>query len=193
MADYSQFAEEASPEQTNQLGRLCAQADALATEIKQIELKLKEKVEQKRVVVETNIPELMQAMNCKEIVTADGLRVELREEVRASFPSRDKAPEKREEAFRWLTENGHVDLIKHNLTLKFTKGEREVADKIVAILKEARTEDDKPFQLNMDRDDSVHPQTLLAFLRERLREGDEIPLDKFGAFVQKFAKITRDK
>ena len=36
---------------------------------------------------------------------------------------------------------------------------------------------------------NVHPSTLAAFVREKLREGEELPLDLFGVHRQRIAKI----
>jgi hypothetical protein len=39
----------------------------------------------------------------------------------------------------------------------------------------------------------VHPQTLIAHVKERLRNGDEIPLDVLGLYAGRVAKIKAPK
>ena len=38
--------------------------------------------------------------------------------------------------------------------------------------------------------ESVHPQTLAAFAREKLKAGEEVPLDLLGLYAGRQAKVT---
>jgi hypothetical protein len=42
-------------------------------------------------------------------------------------------------------------------------------------------------------DENVHTQTLLAFVREKVRNGDDIDFDALGIYTGKVAKITEVK
>lgn len=185
MSDYSDFQEEASPEQLVQLKNLCAEADKADRLVDKLEADLEAAKKQKRELTENLIPQLMQDIHLKQIVTDTGLVVKLKEEVRASFPSRDKNPEKREAAFNWLVQNNHDAIIKHKVEFKFEKGQRGDADKLVAAFRELG------IQSSMKRDDDVHHMTLVAFLKEQLKNGESPPLEMFGAYVQKYVKIER--
>lgn len=184
--DYSGHDEIVPPEKLTQLNGLADQLDKVDREVVELEAKLKEREEARRILSEKDIPDLMLEIGLKSITTMSGLEIDLREEVRCSFPPKTK-PEKRKEAYDWLINNHHEGLIKHNVEMKFPRGQRDQADKIVEILEHCG------IPVNIEREDTVHHQTLLAFLRERIREGEEIPMETFGAWVQKFAKIKRSK
>lgn len=183
--DYSEHQETQSPEDLQRLNAMVDQLDAAELITEQLEIQLKEAKARASVIRENDIPELMQSIGLKEIVTAKGLKVSIREEVRASFFAKD--PSLREPAYAWLRENHHDGLIKSKVELQFNREQEELCAKVVEHLKAMGV------PLNMSQKKEIHPQTLLAFLREQLREGVGVPLEKFGAFVQKFAKIDRPK
>lgn len=181
--DYSDHEETASPDQLATLHQLAGQLDLVDLEIEQLEEQLKEAGKRAQQLRDNDLPELMLAIGMKEFTTTGGVRFKLREEVRASFFAKD--PLKREPAFEWLKANGHDGLIKNTVTASFGKGQEKFADAFMEFVKEF----DGPKNIAQKKD--INHQTMLAFLRERLREGEAVPLEKFGAFVQKFVKIER--
>jgi hypothetical protein len=204
--DYGDVREEATPDQMQQLSKL---ADALALaeqDVERREADLKAAQERYRKLREDDVPSLLESIGLKAVKTANGLCVELREEVRATFP-KDEA--RREVAFAWLKEHGHMGLVKHEISMKFGREQRAVADAVAMLLAplntakalkalgmEADTADQVAFTMMSvarNRTDSIHHQTLCAFLREQLRQGemshDDIKV--FGAFIQKFADVER--
>jgi hypothetical protein len=183
--DYSGYEETAAPEQLQQLNNLATMLEAAELEAEELELKYKEAEKRATQLREQDIPSLMQSIGMKKIVTAAGLEIELREEVRASFFAKDKL--KREPAFAWLRDHNHDGLIKNTVTASFGKDQAKLADRFAAFVKTF----DAPIDLVQQRD--INHQTMLAFLREQLREGHEVPLPLFGAMVQTFAKLTRSK
>lgn len=184
MHDYSGHEEIAAPEQQEQLNNLAGQLDQVQLEIEEIEARLKEVNEKRRRLRENDIPELMQSMGIKLIVTTSGLKIQLREEVRASFP---KDHTKREAAFDWLREHNHDGLIKQSFVIQFSRDQEKLAEKF------RRDLEKRKIPLNIDHKKDLNHQTMLAFLREQQREGEDVPLPLFGAFVQKFADVSRDK
>jgi hypothetical protein len=181
--DYSDHEEKVAPDQLALLGDLVIQLKTAVDELNDQETRLKAQQDKVKHLREKAIPELMQSIGLKDIKTLAGLRVKLREEVRASLP---KDGDRRKEAFEWLRTHGHEGLVKHEI-LKFNKEQRALADKIFQVIEKAT----KGTPLNFNRKDDIHHQTLCAFLREQLREGkmsnDELPL--FGAFIQTFAEV----
>lgn len=182
--DYSGHEEKIAPDQLILLNTLADNLDKAELEAEALEEQLKAVQEKARAIRENDLPELMQAIGLKEITTANGLNVQLKEEIRASFFAKD--PTKREPAFSWLKDNNHDGLIKNMVSVTFPKGQEAVADEVVRMLKEREGS-----PLNVERKRDINHQTMLAFLRERLREGEEVPLPLFGAFIQKFAKVSR--
>lgn len=121
------------------------------------------------------LPGAMDEVGLEEARLLDGSRISIEKKVRASIP----VP-RRPEAYAWLRERGH-DIVKNEVVTSFGKGEESGAEGLLAEL-QARG-------LVVAREESVHPSTLGAFVREQLREGAEIPLDLFGVFEYREAKI----
>lgn len=123
------------------------------------------------------IPSLMSEMGTERI-DVDGVAVTIKPIVHASIPD-----ERKQEAFTWLRENGHEDIIKNDVVLSFGKGQDNVVKSLIADLGE------KGFR--PDHKVHVHPMTLKAFVREQMEKGAAINLDLFGAYVLNTAEIRR--
>jgi hypothetical protein len=123
------------------------------------------------------IPGLMAEMGTERI-DVDGVAVTVKPIVHASI-----SEEKREDAFRWLRENGHEDIIKNDVVLSFGKGQDNV---VKSLISELRDEGYSP-----EHKVHVHPMTLKAFIREQLEKGTPINLDLFSAYVLNTAEIRR--
>ena len=143
---------------------------------KETELKeLKRKVE---LVSGEVIPTLMQEMNISTLKLADGTSVEVKPVYGASI-----LVAKREEAFKWLRENGLGDLIKNEVIVSFGRNED---DKAIAYANFAQGQGYQPAQKL-----KVEPMTLKALVRERLESGQEMPFELFNVFSGNKTKITR--
>ena len=75
------------------------------------------------------------------------------------------------------------DLIKNQLSASFGRGEDDKAEDF----KHKVSELGLPVQQKV----WVEPMTLKAFARERIANGDELPMDKFGVFVGSKTKLTK--
>src|SRR3990167_5203131 len=181
--DYSGEEEVPAPDQLQLLGALVDKLGGAEAEVERLELMLKEAEAAARNLRETDIPELMQSIGLKELVTESGLKVKLREEVRVSFFS--KEPEKREPAYAWLAANHHDGLIKNKVEMQFGKEQGELAEQVMTYLRLFGT------PLNVTRKKEINHMTLVAFLKEQIREGLEVPLPLFNGYIQKFAKVDR--
>lgn len=123
------------------------------------------------------IPALMAEMGTERI-DVDGVAVTVKPIVHASIPE-----ERRDEAYAWLRENGHEDIIKNDVVLSFGKGQDNV---VKALIDDLRGDGFKP-----EHKVHVHPMTLKAFVREQLEKGTNMNLDLFGAYVLNTAEIRR--
>ena len=145
---------------------------------KETELKeLKRKVE---LVSGEVIPTLMQEMNISTLKLADGTSVEVKPIYGASI-----LVAKREEAFKWLRDNGLGDLIKNDVTVTFGMSEDIKASDYAGLAKRQGYE---PVQKV-----SVHTGTLKALVRERIESGKEIPTELFNVFAGNQTKVKRNK
>ena len=143
---------------------------------KEEELKeLKRKVE---LVSGEVIPTMMQEMNISTLKLADGTSVEVKPVYGASIPVA-----KKEEAFKWLRDNGLGDLIKNEVTVAFGRNEDDKATQYASL---AQGQGYQPVQKF-----KVEPMTLKALVRERVESGQDMPSDLFNLFAGSRTKITR--
>lgn len=178
---------EAAPtpeEALNRLHRLVLLAVASEKRMEDLQAQLVAEGTVHRTILERELPQLMQQARLKKTTLEDGTQLTLKEDVYASI-----AGERQGEAFRWLNENGHGDLIKNELKCNFGKGEEQMAIEAEALLRQH-------FQgLEPERKQSVHPQTLRAFVREQIQGGKQVPMETFGVgFVTKVTyKLPKQK
>ena len=133
--------------------------------------------------VETNlseqtIPNLMQQAGLSLLKLADGSSVEVKPFYSARIPA-----SKSDEAFDWLRENGHGDLIKNQVSLEFGMKQDNEAKSIIEELKAKG--------LPVKQKTSVHPSSLRGFVREQIQDlGKDVPAELFGTYVANKTKIT---
>lgn len=133
-------------------------------------------------LAEKQLPECLERLKLESVTTSGGLKVVLDKKIRANLP---KDPEKQARAFRWLEEHGHDNLIKREFKILFGKEDLKWAKKFEGDLKKRK----RP--LDCSRKETIHHGTLASFITEQLEAGVNVPMDAFGAFHQKRAKITR--
>ena len=161
-----------------EMSDLCAEQAAIEDEIKQLEEQLKAKSKAARKLSQEIIPAKMQELGLESLTLKDGSAVKVKQLVQASIPVRY-----REDAFNWLRDNGHGDLIKNQVSATFGKGEDQSANEFIDNINSLGYEHTQKVW--------VEPMTLKAFVREQINEGTELPMDKFGVFVGAETKISK--
>lgn len=144
----------------------------LANEIAVTEERLEDLKEKYKAVSEYELPDAMAAIEMKELVLADGSKIKVEPYYGASITKENQVA-----AFNWLNENGFGSLIKHEITISFSKGEEKLVQAVKSMLETARLAgrfSDKA---------TVHPSTLKAFVREQMEDGAPIPHDLLGVHV----------
>ena len=167
--------------QTNEVKALSDQVLSLRDledRIKQKEIELKKLKKDSEIISGEVIPTMMTEMNISTLKLADGSAVEVKPIYGASI-----SPDKKEEAFNWLRNNGLGDLIKNEVTVSFGRNEDNKASQY-AILAQGRGY--QPIQKL-----KVEPMTLKALVRERVESGKDMPSDLFNVFAGNRTKITR--
>lgn len=159
-----------------QLSLLAEQQAKAAAEVARLEAELTAARESLRDYAERQVPDMMDQVGMAEFKTASGLKIKIEETIRASIP-KASAPS----AFAWLREHGHAAMIKRVISVALGKGEEERAQKLHDML-------DSEFEV--DDAQNVHPSTLSAFVREKLRDGEDVPLDLFGVFRSRVSKLS---
>jgi len=125
---------------------------------------------------EQTIPDLMHRAGVSLIKLKDGSSVEVKPFYSARIPV-----SRTEEAFTWLRDNGHGDLIKNNVLLTFGRTQDNEAKSLVADLREKGH--------NVKQTEKVEPMTLKAFVKEQIQEGKDVPSEVFGVYVASKTKI----
>lgn len=129
-------------------------------------------------ISEREIPDLMDKAEMTEYTTKDGIKIKISEKVRGSIPKATEA-----QAFAWLTENKHDDLIKREFKIGFGKNEEAWAKKFLADLQKRK----RPLAFELKR--TVHASTLASFVKGQLESGVDFPMDIFGVFRQRASTI----
>lgn len=167
--------------QLKTLGALIARAENLNAEIDSITKVLADRWMQFRDVTEHQIPELMESAQLKKTLSNSGKTVELATDVKANISEENK-----EAAFAWLRSNNEEAIIKNIIEIKLGRGQDNIAGEIMSYVKET-------WGVEAERKESVHWQTLVAWLRRKLEDGADLPVEPvnlFGLFVQRIAKIS---
>tara|TARA_R100001132_G_C3248986_1_gene76873 strand:- start:56 stop:619 length:564 start_codon:yes stop_codon:yes gene_type:complete len=162
------------------LGRISSlsnQVIDLDREISEQETTLKSMKEKRRQLTEDLIPAVMTEYGVAEVTLANGGKVSVKKFYSCTIPG-----DRTEEAFGWLRDHGHEGLIKHRLTIDFTR------DKDDQALRIKRELEDKG--LYPGDKEWVEPSTLRGFAREQIESGGDIPPDGcFNLFIGERATI----
>ena len=158
----------------------CVRLKQKEDELVNLEEQVKNKKEEIDEISSRIIPELLAEQGLSAIKLADGSNVSVKKEFRCTLP---KDETKREQAYKWLRDQGLGDIIKNNIFVTFGKGE-----------------DDKAKQLlNLAAENGFDPQQksdaawnkLTALFQERVESGLDMPSDIFNTWIKDKTKITR--
>ena len=158
----------------------CIRLKQKEDEIAELEDKLKAKKEEADNISSNVIPELLAEQGLSEIKLADGSKVSVRKEFRASLKLDEIA---REGAYQWLRDQGLGDIIKNNVSVTFGKGEYDKAKQLLDLAAE------NGFQPQQKSDAAWN--TLTALYQERVESGLDMPSDVFNTWIKDKTKITR--
>jgi hypothetical protein len=178
MKGYEAYQDDAAS--SSDLAALATFADELSDaelEVARIEDELKKAKGKAAELADRTIPELMDQFGMKTFTTTSGLKIDVRRTIRASIPAANKV-----KAMAWLDDNGHSGLIKRNILVAFDRESQDAAHELKDSL-------GQQFE-NVKEEMKVEPSTLRAFIGEQLKAGEEVPLELFGAWEQRTAKIT---
>ena len=167
--------------QTNEVKALSDQVlnlRDLEDKLKQKEDELKKLKKDLNIISGEVIPTMMTEMNISTLKLADGSAIEVKPIYGASI-----SPDKKDEAFNWLRNNGLGDLIKNEVTVSFGRNEDIKASDYANL---AQGQGYQPVQKL-----KVEPMTLKALVRERVESGQDMPSDLFNVFAGNRTKITR--
>lgn len=147
--------------------------DSLEADLKKARTKL-------RKMTDEDLPTMLAEIGLSRIALDDGSEVIVKQTYGASI-----LVDNRPKAYEWLREQGYDDIIKNTVTCAFGRGEDDKASAFQAFAKKEGYEPDQKTE--------IHPQTLRAFVKERVENGDDFPMELFGAYVGQRAVVKRSK
>lgn len=171
----------------NEVRILAERQKLLEEEVEALEAQVVNKKAELRKVAEEELPELLNMVGLPSITLADGSIIAVTENISASITD-----ENRGAVMTWLRTNNLGDLIKNSVTVTFGKGEDKDADLLVHNIKVMADQGSLKFG-TLDQKEVVHPSTLKAFVKERLKEGLPLPADTFKLFIGQICRIRKPK
>lgn len=165
-----------SDDQVTGIAGLARRAKLLEKELSDLEKTVSEKSEQYRKLTEQTIPEAMAEAGMRKFVMEDGSTIDVKPFYSASIP---KA--RQEEAFQWLRDRGFDDLIKNTVSVRFGRNEDELCARLLNLLGQQG--------YPAEQAQKVEPQTLKAWVKERVEKGDQVDTELFGVFIGQKATI----
>jgi len=148
--------------------------------ISRLEGTLKEEKKTLLKLTDEEMPAMLAEIGISSFSLDDGSTVEVKQTYGASILVNNRPA-----AYEWLREHGYDDIIKNTVFCQFGRGEDDLASSFAAF---AQQQGYVPEQKT-----EIHPQTLRAFVKERVEEGDAFPMELFGAWVGQRAVIKRGK
>ena len=164
----------------SQVASLVRQQLALERRVADLEDDLAKAQSELKIVSEVLLPATLAEIGMTKLRMDDGSEISVSRYYGASI---SKA--KQGEAFTWLRENGHDDLIKNQVSVSFGRSDDSIAQSLRDRL------EGEGFETNQKV--WVEPMTLKAFVKEQVESGAPIPTETFGIFIGEKAKITRRK
>lgn len=129
-----------------------------------------------RKLKEEEMPQLMDELGVNSVTLSNGVSIGIDTSVHVGIPEKNKP-----EALDWLRENGHGDLIKTELTLKFNRNESNLVPEVKAKIEE--------YGVPINEKLGVNTMTLKGFVREQMRLGNTLPLDLFGVYIRRVVTV----
>ena len=149
-------------------------------EVEQAETRLKNLKKDLQRMTEEDLPQMLAEMGVSSFKLADGSSVDIKPLYGASIP-KDKV----EQAHQWMRDNGFGDAIKNVVAVSFGMGEDDKAQEFA--------DRAKSLGLIPDQKESIHPSRLRAWVKERVENGEEFPMELFGAYIGQRAVIKGAK
>ena len=166
---------------TKALGSVAELARAIRNQedtIRHLEEKLKTEKKLLLKLSDEDLPAILDELGLQSFKLEDGSEVTVKSTYGATIRVDD-----REQAYEWLRQNEYDDIIKNTVSVQFGRGEDEKAKEFKELAENNR--------YAADQKTEIHPQTLRAFIKERVEAGDEFPMQLFGAWVGRRASIKK--
>ena len=149
-------------------------------EVADLEQKLKAEKKALLKMTDEDLPTMLAEIGLTSMSLDDGSQISVKPTYGASILLENKP-----KAYDWLRDNGYDDIIKNTVACTFGRGEDDKASAFKAF-----AEKEGYFA---EQETGIHHSTLRAFVKERVENGDDFPMELFGAYVGQRAIIKRSK
>ena len=170
------------------LSTLTGMADAIIRQdeyTKKVEGELKEAKKKLLKMTDEDLPTMMTEANTIKFVMEDGSEVSIKPQYGASI-----RVDNRPTAYQWLRDNGFGYLIKNQIIVSFGVDEDEIATEFMNFieghLKVKYQKENLGSQV-----EKIEPMSLRTWVKERNENGEEFPMELFGAFIGQRAVIKK--
>ena len=160
------------------IAEMARAVEAQSTRVSDLEALIKEEKKKLLKLTDEDLPALLHEIGMAKFELDDGSKIELK----PTYGAHIKV-DNRDAAFGWLRSNGFDDIIKNTVSCIFGRGEDKKAETFIKVAHDAG--------VPASQKEEVHPSTLKAFVMERVENGEEFPMDLFGAYVGQRATIKR--
>lgn len=160
------------------IAAMAAKLQALDQEVESAEEALKALKAARDKVAKVDLPEALEGAGLQELKLANGRKLGVKETLYAEMP-KDRV--KRNEAASWMERHNHAALIKTEVTIQFDRGDGDLAKDTAELLK-ARG-------LTPVVAETMNTASVKAAINEMREQGVEVPLNLFGAWLEKRAYI----
>jgi len=150
----------------------------LEEEVEEKQASLKRSQKELKVLSEEEIPALLSEVGLSEITLTNGKKISTTAYYYGRITEHNQ-----QEAFTWLQDNGHGDIIKNVISVSFGRDEDVNAEKLLSNLQ------DNGYSTNGKK--WVEPMTLKAFIREQVESGNDLPLETFNVYVGQKTRIIK--
>jgi len=149
-------------------------------EVNELEQKLKNEKRALMKLTDEDLPTMLAEIGLTSMKLDDGSEVSIKPQYGANI-----LVDNRPAAYEWLRENGYDDIIKNTVACTFGRGEDDKASAFAAFAEKEG--------FFAEQNTGIHHTTLRAFVKERVENGDDFPMELFGAYVGQRAIIKRSK
>lgn len=153
------------------VSELAQKLSSLTQQIATKEAEVKKLKEQHAEIECGRLPDVMLDIGMIEITLTDGSKLTRVVEYHPAIKV-----ENRPAAFAYLREHELGDIIKTEIVITFGKGEERLAKRQLAYLLRTKANVERKIVF----EETVHPQTLKALVRERVNADEPLPMDLFG-------------
>ena len=162
------------------VSRLARAIKAKEKEVQCLDEQLKMAKKELLKLTDEELPASMSEVGIASFTLEDGSEVNIKPTYGASILVKNRPA-----AYEWLRDNGYDDIIKNKISCDFGRGEDDMAAAFKALASKEG--------FVAEQETGIHSSTLRAFVKERVENGDEFPMELFGAWVAQRATIKKGR